>query len=40
MDHERHKAGYKFNNFTGIPLKFCLTDDELDENLLLPSEKQ
>lgn len=30
------KSGYKFYNFSGMPMKFCITDENLDDELELP----
>ena len=29
------KTGYKFYNYTGTEIKFCVTDEELNEDLIL-----
>ena len=31
---EGGKTGYKFYNYAGTPIKFCVTDDDLNEDLI------
>ena len=37
---EQNSSGYKFYNYTGTMIKFCITDDELNEELRLPFQRQ
>jgi len=46
-DHDDHqkeiaqeKSGYKFFNYTGTAIKFCISDDQLDDEMKLPLKRQ
>jgi hypothetical protein len=37
---DQNSTGYKFYNYTGTMIKFCITDDALNEELRLPFQRQ
>lgn len=34
------KSGYQFHNYTGTQIRFCISDDELSEDMKLPYQRQ
>ena len=33
------KSGYQFHNYTGTQIRFCISDEELSEDMKLPYQR-